>query len=188
MNVKAHPCQGCHHLRDNGCVRDGMDYWLVPRDALVERSHGPVKAFLWGTCGRHGAYFQEVGDSVMVMTPIEMARECAAAVIEQQPENGDGFHMRNTAAGVRAGAFDGATAMQVSLAMHAMRQPEIDALKADVAELVEALETFGGDFAETFIDDEGWKSPMRKERIIDWFGPSDFRKAQHLISKHGEPK
>jgi len=42
--------------------------------------------------------------------------------------------------------------------------------------LVEALEPFAA-FAETFVDDEGWKHPPMRERIVDWFGPTDFRNA-----------
>jgi hypothetical protein len=58
--MKIHPCQGCRHLRDNGCIRDGMDYWGLARDPLVERSDGRLKAMIRGTCGRHGVYFEEV--------------------------------------------------------------------------------------------------------------------------------
>jgi hypothetical protein len=47
---------------------------------------------------------------------LKAARETAAKVIESQPETGDGFHMRNTAAGVRAGAFDDKTVIQACLA------------------------------------------------------------------------
>lgn len=50
----------------------------------------------------------------------------------------------------------------------------------------EALEPFAT-FADTFIDAEGWVSPMRSERIIDWFGPSDFRHARTaLAEKEGD--
>jgi hypothetical protein len=51
------------------------------------------------------------------------------------------------------------------------------------AALREALEPFAS-FAATFIDDEGWVGPMNKERIVDWFGPSDFRKA--ALANRGE--
>jgi hypothetical protein len=44
----------------------------------------------------------------------------------------------------------------------------------------EALEPFST-FADTFIDEEGWNGPMRTTRIVDWFGPSDFRRAASAI-------
>lgn len=53
------------------------------------------------------------------------------------------------------------------------------------AKLREALEPFGGEFASTFVNDDGWTGPMSKTRIVDWFGPSDFRRAASLISKGG---
>ncbi|MFN3456919.1 MAG: hypothetical protein ACK4Z8_05010 [Novosphingobium sp.] len=52
-------------------------------------------------------------------------------------------------------------------------QAKIKALEGD-------LEPFGS-FAETFVDEEGWKGSMSKERIVDWFGPSDFRAAQAAL-------
>lgn len=49
-----------------------------------------------------------------------------------------------------------------------------------IAAVLKALEPFAT-FAETFVDDEGWTGPMRQERIIDWFGPSDFRRALQAL-------
>jgi hypothetical protein len=51
----------------------------------------------------------------------------------------------------------------------------------EVERLREALEPFST-FAETFVDEDGWQSSMRNERIVDWFGPSDFRRAAAALS------
>lgn len=47
-------------------------------------------------------------------------------------------------------------------------------------ELMEALEPFAS-FGHREVDAEGWKHPPMRERIVDWFGPSDFRRASALI-------
>lgn len=48
--------------------------------------------------------------------------------------------------------------------------------------LVEALEPFAT-FADTFVDDDdGWTGTMKQERIVDWFGPSDFRRARQALA------
>lgn len=46
--------------------------------------------------------------------------------------------------------------------------------EAELQALREALEPFQT-FAECHIDEEGWTGPMKTTRIVDWFGPSDFR-------------
>lgn len=51
-----------------------------------------------------------------------------------------------------------------------------------LAERDEALKPFGTEFAATFVDENGWTGPMNKERIVDWFGPSDFRRAAALLA------
>lgn len=63
----------------------------------------------------------------------------------------------------------------------------VDAAKADIAthageveRLREALRPFAT-FAETFVGDDGWVGPMNKERIVDWFGPSDFSIARQAL-------
>lgn len=48
--------------------------------------------------------------------------------------------------------------------------------------LASALQPFGGTFAEAFVDSEGWTGPMRQDRIVDWFGPSDFRNAHAAMA------
>ena len=45
----------------------------------------------------------------------------------------------------------------------------------------EALEPMAS-LADAFIDHEGWKSPPMRERIVDWFGPSDFRRARSVLA------
>ena len=55
-----HPCAGCHHLSDHGCIRDGMDYFGEPRDPIYERSHSWWKAWNYGTCGKRGRFFKQV--------------------------------------------------------------------------------------------------------------------------------
>lgn len=63
------------------------------------------------------------------------------------------------------------------------------AAPAPDAALRGALEPFAT-FAATFVDNEGWTGPMNQERIVDWFGPSDFRRAAALAAtpsqKQGE--
>lgn len=60
----------------------------------------------------------------------------------------------------------------------ALSQPPAPATQAD-ERMVEALEPFAS-FAATNVDAEGWNLPVsvHKDRIVDWFGPSDFRRAQ----------
>jgi hypothetical protein len=97
------------------------------------------------------------------MTEIEMARECyIKCFIQDTPQ--DIIDV------TRSGYVDGQAAIQSALAMYAMRQPEIDGLRADVAELVDAL--------------TGLVSDMRAMNIagggLEYF--------DQLIAKHGEPK
>lgn len=65
-----------------------------------------------------------------------------------------------------------------NLTKHRSNYVRLMADSADrIAELEAALEPFASEFAKVFVDDEGWTGPMNKERIVDWFGPSDFRVA-----------
>lgn len=64
-------------------------------------------------------------------------------------------------------------------------EQKLEHLSAREAEAREIIAEFGGEFAETFVDDEGWKSPMKSERIVDWFGPSYFHRARNWL-KAGE--
>lgn len=48
-------------------------------------------------------------------------------------------------------------------------------------EVREALEPFAT-FYPTFANEDGWTSPMTKERIVDWFGPTDFRRAAKVFA------
>ncbi len=43
-----------------------------------------------------------------------------------------------------------------------------------------ALEPFAT-FADENVDSEGWTSSTQRERIVDWFGPSQFRAAQEAF-------
>lgn len=47
-------------------------------------------------------------------------------------------------------------------------------------EIREALEPFAA-FAEHAVDGEGWTGTSGRERLCDWFGPSDFRRARRAI-------
>lgn len=48
--------------------------------------------------------------------------------------------------------------------------------------LVEALEPFAT-FAANNVDEEGWAGlRCERERIVDWFGPSDFRRAALAVT------
>jgi hypothetical protein len=54
---------------------------------------------------------------------------------------------------------------------------DVTALTAKVALLTEALRPFAT-FAENNTDDDGWAgSSCQRDRICDWFGPSEFRAA-----------
>jgi len=57
-----------------------------------------------------------------------------------------------------------------------------------VRKLREALEPFAT-FAENYVDPEGWNDvgiSASHERIVDWFGPSDFRQARTLAESEVE--
>lgn len=53
-------------------------------------------------------------------------------------------------------------------------EAERDALKARVAEVLEPF----ANFALGWVDEHGWAS--KPGRIVDWFGPTDFRRASEL--------
>lgn len=56
----------------------------------------------------------------------------------------------------------------------------IAALKAENERLREALEPFSTNWA----DENGWtENACQKDRIVDWFGPSDFRAARAALTK-----
>ena len=60
-------------------------------------------------------------------------------------------------------------------------QQMLDQARAEgAAEMQEALEPFAS-YADHSVDEDGWTGPMRKERIVDWFGPSDFRLARAAL-------
>jgi hypothetical protein len=54
-----------------------------------------------------------------------------------------------------------------------------------VREMREALEPFA-EYGTNNVDDDGWTGPMSHTRIVDWFGPSDFRRARAAIAKLGK--
>ena len=54
-----------------------------------------------------------------------------------------------------------------------------------IGELEEGLRPFAS-FAEHATDQDGWSGSMHKERVVDWFGPSDYRHARSLLSGEGE--
>ena len=94
------------------------------------------------------------------MEPIEMAREAAATV----------HPYSHNSALILDGERDGTDIVQSALAMYTARQPEIDALKAAVAELVEGLE-------KVFADP---MSLVHSTKAMDEMGD--------LIAKHGSAK
>lgn len=57
----------------------------------------------------------------------------------------------------------------------------VPALLARIDALEAALGPFAT-FADPFVDAEGWSGPMKQERIVDWFGPSDFRLASTTLA------
>lgn len=66
-------------------------------------------------------------------------------------------------------------------ALQAEAADAITRLRASVEQMAACLEAFAT-FAETFVDDDGWTGSMKQERIVDWFGPTDFRLARHRLS------
>jgi len=67
--------------------------------------------------------------------------------------------------------------LEAADAIHTLRQRN--------ARLVEGLRPFSClQYEEPIVDEEGW-TPFGiawcKDRIVDWFGPSDFRRARTLI-------
>ena len=74
-------------------------------------------------------------------------------------------------------AFEDGDHMRLSRAAgDAIRRAE--RAEASLGVAVKALEPFA-DFAERNTDDEGWAGTQcQRERVCDWFGPSDFRAAR----------
>jgi hypothetical protein len=109
------------------------------------------------------------------MTDIEMARECAKQTCKTAFP---GLY--------EAGKFDDLHEVRSAVAMHAMRQPEIDALKANVEELVECLRKAAEQFRFYEISHRKKGTPDGDAKAIT---NADFaEKAEALITKHGEPK
>lgn len=75
----------------------------------------------------------------------------------------------------------GADCGKVAEALANYRITREEELSRKLGEAERALEPFAT-FADTFVDDEGWTGPMRQERIVDWFGPSDFRDARKALT------
>jgi hypothetical protein len=60
----------------------------------------------------------------------------------------------------------------------------VDALKSAEAELKEAVELLKS-FYTDWADENGWTdNACQNDRIVDWFGPSDFRAARRFIEAH----
>ena len=72
---------------------------------------------------------------------------------------------------------DGAPHDRVQHPLAEQAAATLEAQQAEIARLRAALEPFAT-FADSHIDAEGWNGPMRTTRIVDWFGPSDFRTAR----------
>lgn len=36
-------------------------------------------------------------------------------------------------------------------------------------------------FADHAVDEHGWSGSTQRERIVDWFGPSDFRRLKDTV-------
>jgi len=63
-------------------------------------------------------------------------------------------------------------------------EAEVAAMRSKLERAAEALEPFGA-FADHAIDGDGWGGPPG--RIIDWFGPSDFRRAAAVHAELTSP-
>jgi len=76
-------------------------------------------------------------------------------------------------------------ATQLADAAHIIRcSPDrIRAIAAYVEQLEKALEPFVNDWA----DEDGWTDhACQRDRIVDWFGPSDFRRARAALGGSNE--
>lgn len=60
--------------------------------------------------------------------------------------------------------------------------PQLDAANALLREAGDVSDPFAT-FADHAVDDEGWSSTTQRERIVDWFGPTDFHRAKALYAK-----
>lgn len=59
-------------------------------------------------------------------------------------------------------------------------------IEARVKSLEEALKPFTT-VSENWVDEEGWSDrACQHDRIVDWFGPSDFRRARTALSSTGD--
>jgi hypothetical protein len=55
-----------------------------------------------------------------------------------------------------------------------------------ILELEQALEPFAS-LAHIAVDGRMWKSRIQHERIVDWFGPTDFHKALQAYPEATDP-
>jgi len=90
---------------------------------------------------------------------------------------------------------DGAIWVRKPVALAAMRAVEARTRQATpapdaVAEAVEAIRPFA-EFGADNTGDDGWNNvglSTCKDRVVDWFGPSDFRRAAAFIATHTTQK
>lgn len=82
-------------------------------------------------------------------------------------------------AGERARAED-AREKRILSALDPQCLSSYEAMERRVAEMEEALKPF----VTTWADEHGWSdTACQKDRIVDWFGPSDFRRAAAALSQ-----
>lgn len=187
----------CHMGDPDG--KDDAEAALDAAAAIIARHRQSSIASLTEDVGDDEQPGDYIRDELMNIAAICKAREMhveaaslrsTAAVVSEQ------FRKMSVDFGIQEGlspSFRNLVAASLAVVQQADALDEIaipaiqslrDALTADSAASLtdapdavrEALKPFAS-FAETFVGAEGWAGPMGTERIVDWFGPSDFRAA-----------
>lgn len=142
---------------------------------LQERLRG-LRAFLSGEGPLHGKWFaDDTAHRYWWRASLHRIDKAADEIARLKGENAD--LARKLEAQKRFAGSIGWTAAEAQEALVSNR--------AFIEEMVEGLKPFAT-FADNNVDEEGWSNPAsgcQKERVVDWFGPSDFRRARSLLTK-----
>ena len=74
-------------------------------------------------------------------------------------------------------------ALDEVVAAYEVQSALITAQAARIGELEWALEPFAKSYVAQSINGNGWTSGVGRDRICEWFGPSDFRRARALTER-----
>jgi hypothetical protein len=61
----------------------------------------------------------------------------------------------------------------------------MEAARVEIVKLRQGLVPFAN-FGTREVDEHGWKNWPMRDRLVDWFGPTDFRRARDLIATPSE--